>query len=264
MNPLSKIIRSLREKHDLSQAAVAMQLDLSRPTYVQIEKGERELSLADAQKIAELYGLSLSDLIAGREEAEPVVTIKGNSTSAPSGKRKAGLRISVPQSHLNKFKEVFLYILEKVGSRPNVGQVVLYKLLYFIDFDHYEKFEEQLIGATYIKNHFGPTPVEFKKLLDQMTTKGDVEEVKSSFFKYQQTKYLPRRGADLAQLSAQEIQTIDDVIAKYGHRSAKELSEITHRDVPWITAQDQRPIDYESVFYRTPEFSVRAYGSEDA
>ena len=65
---------------------------------------------------------------------------------------------------LKKFKEVLLYILEKVGSKPNVGMTVLYKLLYFIDFDYYEKFEEQLLGATYIKNHF-TNPVEFKKSL---------------------------------------------------------------------------------------------------
>jgi hypothetical protein len=69
-------------------------------------------------------------------------------------KEKQEIRIDVPQKNLKKFKEVLLYILEKVGGKPNVGMTVLYKLLYFIDFDYYEKFEEQLIGATYIKNHF--------------------------------------------------------------------------------------------------------------
>ena len=59
---------------------------------------------------------------------------------------------------------------------------VLYKLLYFIDFDYYEKFEEQLVGATYIKNHFGPTPVEFKKIVESMESKGELETVKSKYF----------------------------------------------------------------------------------
>jgi len=66
------------------------------------------------------------------------------------------MRIIISQANVKKFKEVFLYILEKVGARPNIGETALYKLLYFIDFDYYEKFEEQLIGAKYIKNHFGP------------------------------------------------------------------------------------------------------------
>ena len=74
------------------------------------------------------------------------------------------IRISDPQKNLEKFKEVFLYILNKVGSKPNIGETVIYKLLYFIDFNFYEKYEEQLIGAAYLKNRFGPTPVEFKKI----------------------------------------------------------------------------------------------------
>ena len=61
-----------------------------------------------------------------------------------------------------------MYVLSKVGSKPNVGESVLYKLLYFIDFNYYEKYEEQLIGATYIKNHYGPTPIEFVKIVEDM------------------------------------------------------------------------------------------------
>ena len=79
-----------------------------------------------------------------------------------------------------------LYILEKVGGKSNVGMGVLYKLLYFIDFDYYEKYEDQLVGATYIKNHFGPTPVEFIKLAKQMMDQDELEEVKSKYFEKEQ------------------------------------------------------------------------------
>ena len=34
-----------------------------------------------------------------------------------------------------------------------------------VQLEGFAEFEEQLLGATYIKNHFGPTPVEFKKIL---------------------------------------------------------------------------------------------------
>jgi hypothetical protein len=59
--------------------------------------------------------------------------------------KKNDIRISVPQKNLKNFKEALLYILNKVGSKPNVGETVIYKLLYFVDFDYYEKFEEQFI-----------------------------------------------------------------------------------------------------------------------
>jgi len=55
-------------------------------------------------------------------------------------------------------------------------------LLYFIDFDYYEKFEEQLIGAKYIKNHFGPTPVAFSEIIAQMEQEGDLTHVTKKYF----------------------------------------------------------------------------------
>ena len=82
------------------------------------------------------------------------------------------IRINIPQKHLEKFKQVFLYVLQQVGAKPNVGETVLYKLLYFIDFDFYEKHEEQLMGLTYIKNTHGPTPREFKVVVDEMVATG--------------------------------------------------------------------------------------------
>ena len=41
--------------------------------------------------------------------------------------------------------------------------------------------------------------------------------------------------------------------------NAAVISEYAHRDVPWIVTPDQQQIHYESVFYRTPEYSVREY-----
>jgi len=172
--------------------------------------------------------------------------------------KKSGIRISVPQKNLKKFKEVLIYILEKVGSRPNVGETVLYKLLYFIDFNFYEKYEEHMTGATYIKNHHGPTPKEFKKAINQMEGK-EIEKVESIYFQYPQTKYLPLRKADITLLKAHEKEIIDDVLNSLSNMNAYQISDYSHNDVPWQTAEDGKIIDYESVFYRTQAYSVRSY-----
>ncbi|GHT15435.1 hypothetical protein AGMMS49573_01830 [Endomicrobiia bacterium] len=84
---------------------------------------------------------------------------------------------------------MFIYIINKIGAEANVGQTVLYKLLYFIDFNYYELFEEQLMGIKYIKNKFGPTPVDFAKIIQQMQEAGDCEEIKSEYY-YEQIKIL--------------------------------------------------------------------------
>ncbi len=256
-------LRELRKSTGVSQAFVALKIGLSRASYIEIEKGAKELTLSQANKIAEIFNVSLDELISGKT----MPAIKVSLQDKPEKKEKTfgrahdkqEMRIDVPQKNLKKFKEVVLYILEKVGSKSNVGMTVLYKLLYFIDFDYYEKFEEQLVGATYIKNHFGPTPVEFKKIVESMESKGELETVKSKYFQHEQTKYLPRRESDISVLSAQEIKHIDEVLARLSDKNAKELSEYSHKDIPWLIAKDNQPIKYEAVFYRTKETSVREY-----
>jgi len=245
----------LRKNQGISQAFVAEKIGVSRASYIEIEKGAKELTLSQANKIAEIFNISLNELISGKTNASIEVSLQEKE----SKKEKQEIRIDVPQKNLKKFKEVLLYILEKVGGKPNVGMTVLYKLLYFIDFDYYEKFEEQLIGATYIKNHFGPTPVEFKKIVETMEEKGELETVKSKYFQHNQTKYLPRRESDISVLNAREIKHIDEVLSRLSDKSATELSDYSHKDVPWITALDGRPLSYESVFYRTKDTSVREY-----
>ena len=83
---------------------------------------------------------------------------------------------------------MILYILERIGARPNIGEAVVCKLMYFIDFDFYEKFEEQLIGAKYIKNHFGPTLVAFPEIVAQMEKDGDLTRVIKKYFQHDQKK----------------------------------------------------------------------------
>ena len=138
---------------------------------------------------------------------------------------------------------------------------MLYKLLYFIDFDYYEKYEEQLIGAKYIKNTHGPTPVMFAKIVDRFEREQKVEKVKSKFYKYEQTKYLvnPNEPLNLSTLSAQELAHIDWEIARLGDMTATQISALSHLDTPWVAAVEREPLEYEHVFYRPEETSVRQY-----
>lgn len=256
---LAQTIKKLRLKNGFSQEFMADNLKMSRPTYMQIEKGDRELTISEAQTISSIFSMSLEDLLSGNYKE---IQINLEKEKAIKKADKPEMRIIMPRANVKKFKEVFLYILEKVGARPNIGETAIYKLLYFIDFDYYEKFEEQLTGARYIKNHFGPTPIEFKKITDQMIENGEIEKVKSTYFQHEQKKYLPCRRIDSKILSAQEIQHIDGVLSKLSNKSATELSNYSHGDIPWKTHQQGELISYESVFYRDDKYSVREYPDE--
>jgi len=258
---LGKFILEQRKKHNLTQEFLASIIGVSRPTYVQIEQGECDLTISRAKKLADVFGIDFNDFIKGKDIS---ITAEIKKIAKKTKKERQEMRISVPQKNLEKFKEILLYILSKVGGKPNVGEAVIYKLLYFIDFDFYEKFEEQLIGATYIKNHYGPTPVEFKTIVDDMIKNGEVVRVEGKYFNYPQRKYLPVREPDLTKLKdARELRHIDEVIARLGSKNATELSEYSHEDTPWLIAKENQPLDYEAVFYRAPKTSVRNYDEQD-
>ncbi len=240
----------------MTQEYLASELGISRPTYIQIEHGKRELTVTEAKKLAVVFNMTLDDFLAGREIKHKVTLPR------LAAKKQISLQIRITEKNLEKFKQVLLYVLGKVGSKPNVGETVLHKLLYFIDFDYYEKFEENLMGATYIKNQHGPTSVELGSIIKDMQKKGELEAVKSNYFKYGQKKYLPRKRPDLNILSAREIEHIDDVLARLADKNAKEIENYSHEDIPWKSAQDGEQLSYESVFYRDERYSVRNYDDE--
>lgn len=251
-------IKELREKAGMSQDALARKMKLPRPAISQIESGARKVAADELMSFSKLFHVPVDGLL--NPGKEPEVRLQEEKAEKPA---KPQMRISVPQKNLRKFKEVLLYILNKVGAKENIGETVIYKLLYFMDFDFYEKYEEQLVGATYIKNKYGPTPVEFVKIVEKMTKDEEIEKVKSAYFKLQQTKYLPRRKPDLTKLQANEIEVIDDVLNRLSEMNASQISAYSHNDVPWMTTADGEAIEYESVFYRTPPYSVRAYAEKN-
>jgi uncharacterized phage-associated protein len=164
-----------------------------------------------------------------------------------------------PKEDTTKFREVLLYILGEIGARPNVGKTVLVKILYFIDFDYYEEKETQLMGMKYIKKQFGPYPSSFDKIVKDMMDKGEIVYLTGNFFDKNQQKYFPTREADLSCLSGDELEYIHKVINKYSLMTAIQLTNYSHKDVPWIIAKDGEELKYEGVFYRTPDTSVRNY-----
>jgi transcriptional regulator with XRE-family HTH domain len=249
-------IRLLREAKGWCQNELAQRAGLNRETISSIENNHRQIKAEELIRFADVLEVS-SDQLLGRTSLDEVCLEK----SYPTDKTGDAMRISVPAKNVQKFREVLLYILNKVGAKPNVGEAVLYKLLYFIDFDFYEKFEEQLIGATYKKNTFGPTPIEFAAIVDRMIADKEIEKIKSEYFQKEQKKYLPLREARLDSFSGRELKLIDEVLNRLADKNASQISEYSHGDIPWKVTEEKEIIDYETVFYRTPEYSVRS--SED-
>lgn len=254
------LLRELRTRAGLTQEYVARKLSISRPKYVAIEAGRTELSLSEIKSLADLYEISPGEIVEGELASASDAELGFDIKLTQPAKKCAFSREIDPQINPDKLQNVLLYILGHVGARPNVGETVLYKLLYFIDFDYYEKNGRSITGLSYIKNHYGPTPaLEFSQIIQAMRNAGELEVVETPYFSHVQKKYLPVKRADLFSLSADEIKHIDIELERLADRSATELSELSHKDMPWIAAKLGKRIDYQLVMYRTDETSATEY-----
>lgn len=249
-------IATLRKMKGLSQADLAKSVGLSRPSLVQIEMGNRSVDIFELQKLSLILGFSLDDFMA--KDFSAINTLE-TVVEEPA---KEEVRISVPKLQVQKFKNVLLYILERCAGKPNVGETVLYKLLYFSDFNYYELYEEQLTGAQYRKLPYGPVPQKLDTIINQMIENGQLQRVKTDYHGYPQTRYLPRVKANLTELKASEKEIIDRVIEQMSDWSATAISNYSHHDMPWLATKEGEEINYELAFYREAPFSVRNYGDE--
>jgi transcriptional regulator with XRE-family HTH domain len=247
-------IAELRKLKGLSQEDLAKRIKLSRPSLAQLELGNRGLDIMELQNLSVVLNFSLDDFMAKEFTASGVIESKAEAKS-----KKTEERISVPTLQINKFKNVLLYILQNCAGKPNVGETVLYKLLYFSDFNYYELYEEHLTGAKYRKLPYGPVPQKLDVIINQMIEDGQLKRVKTEYHNYAQTRYLPLEKANLTQLKASEKEVIDNVIAQMSDWSASAISNYSHNDLPWQATDDGKDISYNLAFYREQPYSVRNY-----
>jgi len=250
-------ITELRKMKGLSQEYLAKSVKISRPSLAQIELGNRGVDIFELQTLSLLLGFSLDDFMSEDFSASQEVDGKEEKKIT-----KEDERISVPTLQVDKFKNVLLYILERCAGKPNVGETVLYKLLYFSDFNYYELYEEHLTGAKYRKLPYGPVPQKLDAIINQMIDNQQLQRVKTEYCGYPQTRYLPLVKADLTELRASEKEIIDRVIEQMSDWSAAAISNYSHKDMPWLATKEGEEINYELAFYRDAPFSVRNYGDE--
>lgn len=250
-------VTKLRKMKGLSQEDLAKSVKISRPSLTQIELGNRGVDILELQKLSLVLGFSLDDFMSKDFAVNQEVEVQVEAKPI-----KAEERISVPTLQVNKFKNVLLYILERCAGKPNVGETVLYKLLYFSDFNYYELYEEHLTGASYRKLPFGPVPQKLDTIIGQMIKRSQLQRVKTECYGYPQIRYLPLEKADLTELRASEKEIIDRVIEQMSDWSAAAISNYSHKDMPWLASKEGEEINYELVFYRDIPFSVRNYGDE--
>lgn len=149
-----------------------------------------------------------------------------------------------------KFTELLVYVLSQLDEEVN--ETKLLKLLYFADANSYERLGRTISGnVTYYKNHFGPTPnanilMNLYKGLNNYLTR---DEKKHDDYKSCRIK-LNNRDFKFRTLSAEEIDIIDDTLARYGRLSVPEVVKLSHFDPPFLAGEKKKKIDFSYVRFR--------------
>ncbi len=251
-------LRKLRKEKGFSQDELAGYLEIPRSSFVNIELGKRNISVAELMKLSELLGFSLDRFLSKDYEME--LDIQKVSEVEVSYRQT---RISIPELKLLKLKNIILYLLEKSGGKANMEERMLFKLLYLCDFNFYEMYEEHLTGVRYIKLSSGPVPARTEGILREMIEQRLLKRIKVEYKGSPRIKFLPMVKPDLTKLIAADKEVIDQVIDRYSDWSVSAVNEYIQSDLPWKATEEGDFIDYELVFYRECPYSARNYDHSD-
>ena len=158
--------------------------------------------------------------------------------SSDTGYRPANMRAAI------------LFFCDRIRN-GTLGRTKLAKLLYYLDFDHYEKQGESVTGAEYLHWARGPYPKQLRTELRNLVG-ASIEEEVEQVGPYHQYSYRLRRGnvPDLEVFSKEELVTLYEVSEKWERQTAAEMVAATHGEAPWIATGHNETIPYEYAYYR--------------
>ena len=134
--------------------------------------------------------------------------------------------------------ELILYIAKYI-EEPSFHTV--FKILYFVDKEHLEKYGRFICGDKYIAMKNGPVPSGIYDLLKFV--RGDLspifepsqkiaDSIHQAINIYESFKIKNKREPDLEMFSASDIECLNNSIKKYGSLSFNSLTDLSH-DKAW-------------------------------
>jgi transcriptional regulator with XRE-family HTH domain len=220
----ASFIKALRIQRSISQSAIADKIGLSRASYIAIEQGKRELTLGEFKKLSEILGISLEDIERGETP------------------------------NYTKYRQMIHAFLRLNQSVPKTK---LAKLLYFADFGWYYKHLVSMSGMQYRKIQYGPVADAYFRLIDEMFDEGEISIKKSMTQSGNEAMLVSetRAGAKeiLSQISKDEHALIRTINEKWKGRPTGEIVKFTHKQMPYMFAEDNDLVSYEVFGQENPD-----------
>lgn len=156
-----------------------------------------------------------------------------------------------------KYRNAILYLASKAGRGSVWGKKKMYKLLYFLDFDFFEKHEKPITGDIYHKLQMGPAPSYFDVLADDLKKEGLLSVTKrKTGLGYKDTIVYKALGKpDMSVFSEEETEMLKSITKRYGDKTGAELENLTHKEAPYLAVEEGEEIPLELAHYRGTVFA---------
>ena len=195
----------------LTQAELAKKLGVSQPMVHKYETSEYQGATANIlTKVAAAVGVTLQLETFGQA---------GSRSYDP--KRQEALVLHFVQHINNKF----------------LGKTKLMKLLYYTDYEWIQKQGKSITGDAYIAMHYGPVPKHAEETLTRLQKQNVLKSELSKARDYSQERYLALGDPDLTLFMREEIDHMDEIARRFEFWTAKQMSDSTHEDWPWLSTE---------------------------
>lgn len=156
-----------------------------------------------------------------------------------------------------KYQNAVLYLCRKLKGEVR-GKKKLAKLLYFADFDFYEKNQRSITGDTYKAYPKGPLPNALNEIIEELlkTGKLEIKTVQEWGDEYAPTEvYKALAAPDESVFEPEEKKMLDRIAKRYGNLNGEQLASLSHAEAPYTAAKPYKEIPYEFTYYRGTDFS---------
>ena len=151
-------------------------------------------------------------------------------------------------SKKEEFKELIWYI---AANHPRMlKETKLWKLCFFSEADYFEKFGERLTSVSYIKNTFGPTPV------NKIAQNAIEELISENLLSITDGNFIGAGEMELKFLDAKKIQSIDNTCLRYSELNVNQIVHLAHQDPVYLMADYHSLVDFQNARYRSNEEDV--------
>lgn len=218
------MLGTIRKNKKWSQSEMAKVLEVSRPTYIALEKGKGSLTIDKIDKLAQKLGCESSDILSENLEKE------------------------------DKYKELLLEMLKDgTDDDGKITKTKLAKLIYLADFAWYFEKLESMTGAKYRKMKQGPVPNLYFRAIDDLFNEGliNIEINKDAQLISLSTS---AKKINNNKISKEEKDLIKKIAKKWKNKRSSEIVAFTHSQLPFQICDEGEIIPYELITQQEADY----------